>query len=150
MKCKQLDSKSLPQARENSCGFTLIELLVVIGIIAILAALLLPALGKAKIKAQGIQCMNLSRQLTLCAIMYSADNNDLICINKVGTPGMGADGPLSWVRSWENLLPNNDGNYEPRGILNGLLSPYVANNLNAYKCPADTYLSVKAGQRIPR
>ncbi len=150
MKSKQLNTQSAPPAREKVPGFTLIELLVVIAIIAILAAMLLPVLGKAKVKAQGIQCMNLTRQMTLGAIMYSGDNADFICLNKLGTPGMGADGPLSWVRSWENFLPNNEGNYEPRGILNGLLAPYVANNQAAYKCPADIYQCVRAGQKLPR
>jgi len=141
---------SRPDPGKEAGGFTLIELLVVIAIIAILAALLLPALGKAKVKAQGIQCMNLSKQLTLGAIMYSGDNAELICINREGTPGMGADGPMGWVRSWENFLPNNAGNYEPRGILNGLLAPYVANQQTTYKCPADIYPCLRAGQKVPR
>src|SRR5208282_4997945 len=70
-----------PASKENGHGFTLIELLVVIAIIAILAALLLPALSSAKKRAQGIVCLQNMKQLQLAAILYGNNNNDFMPAN---------------------------------------------------------------------
>ena len=117
-------------SRRAKQAFTLIELLVVIAIIALLAGMLLPALSKAKAKSQGIYCMANGKQLFLAWQMYASDQGDRLASNPEWVPGL-----LDW-----GLTPDNTNTLYLTGP-DALLSPYTAQHVGIFKCPADNFLS---------
>ena len=127
--------------KKEKFGFTLIELLVVIAIIAILAALLLPTLAKAKLKTEGTQCVNNLKQLQLGCAMHAADFNDTLVPNAAGGPP--SQCWISGSEDWDFA----DANTNPVPYLTSIMAPYMSNQLKVYRCPGDK-LPSRNGQRI--
>jgi len=148
---------------EPRSGFTLIELLVVITIIAILAAMLLPALSKARLKAQGIQCMNNHKQLALAWRQYAEDNNDVLVYASTGgaTGRSGGSVPMdlanpgdpnnfAWSGAHMDFQGANRANWDPTFDMEQRPLWKYSKSQDIYKCPADHSTVSWQNQQKPR
>ena len=151
--------KNISQTKNpNTCGgFTLIELLVVIAIIAILAAMLLPALSRAKAKAQGITCMNNHRQLAMAWRMYAEDSRDILPYGSTSSgasypPGGSPNQPddYAWSGAHMDTQGANRANWDVAYDMAKRPLWTYAKSQTIYRCPSDTSKVTTAGGIKPR
>jgi prepilin-type N-terminal cleavage/methylation domain-containing protein/prepilin-type processing-associated H-X9-DG protein len=139
---------NITSSKAKTGGFTLIELLVVIAIIAILAAMLLPALAKAKQKAMAATCMSNNKQLGLAWVMYAGDNNEQLAMNmdvrnNTQTPQILYDGAPAWITGvidWSTQSYNTNTD-EVINSKYSLLGMYLGNSAKVFACPSANFVS---------
>lgn len=138
-------------SRFSRQAFTLLELLVVVAVVGTLAAMILPALARAKQKAQGISCMNNSRQLALAWMMYADDHAGVLVPNRHGPDARSGANPNNWVSGWMDWssLPDNTNALFLTDPAFAKLAPYSKQTAKLYKCPADQARSaLNPGPRV--
>lgn len=124
-------------------AFTLLELLVVVAVMAIIAALLLPALSRAKGRALAISCLNNTRQLAVAWTLYADDHGDRLPYNLGGT-GVRRVALLKTNLNWVNHVldwSTNSDNFDPTTLTEASLGSYVSRGVPVYRCPSDHVLS---------
>jgi prepilin-type N-terminal cleavage/methylation domain-containing protein/prepilin-type processing-associated H-X9-DG protein len=148
MNCVKSGHHVAEEKRTRAAGFTLIELLVVIAIIAILAALLLPALTKSKQQALGIQCLSNHKEVILAWALYADDNHgNLVPLQWFDNDVLGS----SWLEGVLSWNANNTDNTNTLFLTGpGAKLAHYTQNYQIYHCPADVYTCAEFGKQIPR